>query len=87
MQHFWTLFPALLVAFAILYAAWVWQRRKRIDPYDLRRLHDAHYEAPLASGEEPDETLVTEESGPYCSSCDEAYPAGTSVCRHCRRPL
>jgi hypothetical protein len=87
MQHLWTILPAVLLGAAVLYAAWIWRRRVRDAPYDLRRLRDAHYEGWLAPGEEPDDGLVTEDSGPYCVSCDEAYPAGTTACRHCRRPL
>jgi len=81
------LIPALLLGLALLYAVWAWRQRRRDAPYDLRRLADARYEGWLAPGEEPDEARLTEESGPYCSGCDEAYPAGTSVCLHCRRPL
>ncbi len=84
---FESLIPALLLALALFYAVWAWRQKRRDDPYDLRRLGDARYEGWLAPGEEPDEGLVTEESGPYCSACDEAYPAGTYACRHCRRPL
>lgn len=81
------LIPVLLLGLAALYAVWAWRQRRRDAPYDLRRLADARYEGWLAPGEEPEEGWVTDESGPYCSSCDEAYPAGTSVCRRCRRPL
>ena len=86
-EVFEALIPALLLGLALLYAVWAWRQRRRDAPYDLRRLRDAHYEGWLAPGEEPDEGLVTEESGPYCPACDESYPAGTSACRCCRRPL
>jgi len=86
-EVFEALIPALLLGLALAYAVWAWRQRRRDAPYDLRRLHDAHYEGWLTPGEEPDEGLVTDESGPYCSACDEAYPAGTSLCRHCHRPL
>lgn len=86
------LIPALLLGLAALYAAWVWGKRRREERYDLRRLRDLprtglYGQSPLLPDEEPNESWVTEESGPYCHICDEAYPAGTHVCRHCRRPL
>jgi len=86
-EVFEALIPALLLGLALLYAVWAWRQRRRDAPYDLRRLGDARYEGWLAPGEEPDEGLVTDESGPYCSGCDESYPTGTSVCRRCRRLL
>ena len=81
------LIPVLLLGLALAYAVWAWRQRRRDAPYDLRLLRDARYEGWLAPGEEPDEGLVTDESGPYCAACDEAYPAGTSVCRRCRKLL
>ena len=84
---FEAMIPLLLIGLALVYAVWAWRERRRNAPYDLRRLRDARYEGWLAPGEEPDEGLVTAESGPYCSACDEAFPAGTHSCRYCRRPL
>ena len=84
---FEAMIPLLLIGLALVYAVWSWRERRWNAPYDLRRLRDARYEGWLAPGEEPDEGLVTEESGPYCSGCDESFPAGTHSCRYCRRPL
>ncbi len=84
---FEAMIPVLLLGLALVYAVWAWRERRLDAPYDLRRLRDAHYEGWRAPGEEPDEGLVTDESGPYCSACGEVYPVGTFACLHCRRPL
>lgn len=61
-----------------------WWRRRRADPYDLRRLFDEPYRE-----EEPYEDTVPqgEASAPYCGWCDECFPPGTHRCRRCGREL
>lgn len=88
----WEAVPALFFGLTIVFAAWAWWKRRRADRYDLRSLRDAprtgqYDQTPLLPGEEPEDDWVTEDSGPYCVSCDEAYAAGTPVCRRCGRPL
>ncbi len=83
----WGLLPTVVLGAVVVYAVWAWARRRREGRYDLRGLRDARYEPPLAGDEEPDEDGVTGESGPYCHSCDAAYPAGTPRCFSCGRPL
>lgn len=92
MTNLWATLPILLLGLVVLYAAWIWWKRRRAGRYDLGRLRDAprtglYDRSPLLPGEEPDEDGITEDSGPYCHACDEAYPPGTSVCFRCRRPL
>jgi hypothetical protein len=69
----------------VIGCAVVWWRRThpRHDPYDLKLLFS---DPPEPVGEAYDD-MVTEESGPYCVSCDEPFPPGTSICLHCGRPL
>ena len=91
-EAFWGAVPALVLGLAALFGAWVWWKRRQADRYDLRRLHDTprtgiYDQTPLLPDEVPDDHLITEDSGPYCYGCDEAYPAGTRACRHCGRPL
>ena len=76
------LLPTLLIVGALLLAVRVWLRRRRVDPYDLKRLWDD----PPADPDETDE-LLSEYAGPYCHSCDEPHAPGTSFCRHCGRKL
>lgn len=79
----WDAIPASLLGLIAVFAAWRWWKRRQADRYDLSRLR----QTPLLPDEAPDDDLLTEESGPYCHVCDEAYPVGTSACRHCGRPL
>ena len=83
---------AALLGLAVLLAVWVWAKRRRGDAYDLRRLQDAprtgmYDSSPLGAEEEAEVGVADEDSGPYCLSCDEAYPAGTPACPRCGRRL
>ena len=77
--------PAVCLGVVALVCGIIWWRRRYPprDPYDLRMLYK---EPPQPHGEAWDD-MVTEDSGPYCATCDEPHPAGTSLCRHCGRPL
>ncbi len=88
----WEAIPVIILGLVIVFAAWIWGKRRRESRYDLRRLRDVprtgmYDQTPLLPDELPEDDRLTEESGPYCLSCHEAYPAGTSVCRGCGRPL
>lgn len=76
-------FPLALIGFSVMLAVTVWLRRKRVDPYDLKRLYDP---PPEEIGEAYDD-MVTEESGPYCHGCDHGNPVGTNFCQSCGRKL
>jgi len=76
-------YVGLMIAVVIVFAVVVWLRRKRVDPYDLRRLNDPD---PEPVGEAYDD-MVDETSGPYCYACDNPNPAGTNFCQSCGRKL
>ncbi len=80
----WDAAPAILFGLVIVWAAVVWIRRKRVDPYDLRRLNA------VDDDDEPGEAwddMVNDESEPYCHSCDQPNPRGAGRCLSCGRPL
>jgi len=80
MQAIFSIGGALFgIAIVIGVAAWL-RRRKRFDPYDLRRLNDPD------PGEVWDEP-IDDGSGPYCHACDHQNPSGVRVCMSCGRPL
>ena len=83
MPFFTDVLPALAFALVVAGCAFVWWRRRQARKYDLNRLFDEDETPPESEYDE----LVTDDSGPYCHSCDTPYPAGTRQCPRCRRPL
>jgi hypothetical protein len=76
------LIPFALIAAVLILATTVWLRRRRYDPYDLKRLWDEPPKAPDRQDE-----VLDDDSGPYCHSCDEPHGPGTNFCRRCGRKL
>lgn len=79
----WVALPAL-VAVAGSACMVSWWRRRKVDPYDLRRLFDEPFQE-----DQPYEDTVPdgEASAPYCGWCDECFPPGTHRCVRCGREL
>ena len=73
----------VIIGVVVVIAVVVWIRRKRVDPYDLRRLNDPPPEPP---GEAYDD-MVDEHSDAYCYACDHPNPPDTYFCQSCGRKL